>query len=74
MMPAGSVSGRVTPDEELGITAISAGELVHGATKSQWAVANLARLDVLLAALIKTGVPFTGVQTKPFWCIPPVNL
>jgi len=42
---------RVTPDEELGITAISVGELVHGATKSQRAADNLVRLDVLLAAL-----------------------
>ena len=42
---------RVSPDEELAITAISVGELVHGATKSQRATDNLARLDVLLAAL-----------------------
>jgi len=42
---------RVTPDEELGITAISVGELVHGATKSQRAADNLVRLDVLLATL-----------------------
>jgi len=45
------LTGRVVPDEELGITAISVGELVHGATKSQRAADNLARLDVLLAAL-----------------------
>jgi tRNA(fMet)-specific endonuclease VapC len=45
------LTGRVAPDEELGITAISVGELVHGATKSQRAADNLARLDVLLAAL-----------------------
>jgi len=43
--------GRVTPDEELACTAISVGELVHGATKSQRAADNLARLDVLLTAL-----------------------
>lgn len=45
------LSGRVAPDEELAITAISVGELVHGATRSQRAADNLARLDVLLAAL-----------------------
>jgi tRNA(fMet)-specific endonuclease VapC len=45
------LAGRVAPDEELAITAVSVGELVHGATKSQRAADNLARLDVLLAAL-----------------------
>ena len=29
------LTGRVAPDEDLAITAISVGELVHGATKSQ---------------------------------------
>jgi tRNA(fMet)-specific endonuclease VapC len=43
---------RIAADEELATTAISVGELVHGATRSQRAVDNLARLDVLLAALI----------------------
>lgn len=46
------LTGRVAPDEELAITAVSVGELVHGAAKSQHAMDNLARLDVLLAALI----------------------
>jgi tRNA(fMet)-specific endonuclease VapC len=45
------LTGRVAPDEELAITAVSVGELVHGATRSQRAADNLARLDVLLAAL-----------------------
>jgi tRNA(fMet)-specific endonuclease VapC len=45
------LTGRVAPDEELAITAISVGELVHGATKSQRSVDNLARLDVLLATV-----------------------
>jgi predicted nucleic acid-binding protein len=45
------VTGRVAADEELGITAVSVGELVHGASKSQQAADNLARLDVLLAAM-----------------------
>jgi tRNA(fMet)-specific endonuclease VapC len=43
--------GQVTPDEELAITAISVGELVHGASKSARMAENLARLDVLLAAV-----------------------
>ena len=46
-----ALTGRIVPDEELGITAVSVGELVHGAAKSQRAADNLARLDVLLAAL-----------------------
>jgi tRNA(fMet)-specific endonuclease VapC len=41
----------VASDEELAITAISVGELVHGAAKSQNYSDNLARLDVLLSAL-----------------------
>ena len=43
--------GRVPPDEELAITVISVGELVHGAHKSSRIAENLARLDVLLAAV-----------------------
>jgi len=42
--------GRVSPGEELAMTAISVGELTHGAYKSARAAENLARLDVLLAA------------------------
>jgi tRNA(fMet)-specific endonuclease VapC len=45
------LTGHVAPDEELAITAVSVGELVHGVTKSQRLTNNLARLDVLLAAL-----------------------
>ena len=45
------LTGRVAPDEELAITAVSVGELVHGATKSPHAEENLARLDVLLSAM-----------------------
>ena len=45
------LSGWVSPDEDLAITSISVGELAHGAAKSQRAAENLARLDVLLAAL-----------------------
>ena len=44
--------GKISPNEELAITSISVGELSHGAYKSQRAAENLARLDVLLAALV----------------------
>jgi len=44
--------GRVSPDEELAVTAIGIGELVHGAYKSARVEENLARLAVLLASLI----------------------
>ena len=46
------LSGRLSPDEDLAITAISIGELVHGAAKLQRAADNLARLVVLLSALV----------------------
>jgi tRNA(fMet)-specific endonuclease VapC len=58
------LTGRVTPDAELGITAISVGELVHGATKSQRSVDNLARLDVLLAAV--TILPYDEWSARYF--------
>ena len=58
------LTGRVPPDAELGITAISVGELVHVATKSQRAVDNLARLDVLLAAL--TVLPYDEWSARRF--------
>ena len=58
------LTGRVTPVEELGITAISVGELVHGAAKSQRSADNLARLDVLLAALIN--LPFDDYSARRF--------
>lgn len=41
----------IRPDEDLAITAISVGELVHGAYKFRRAADNLARLDVLFSAL-----------------------
>ena len=43
---------RVAVDEELAVSAISVGELVHGAYKSLHASDNLARLDVLLSMLV----------------------
>ena len=58
------LTGRVAPDEELGITAVSVGELVHGATRSQRAADNLARLDVLLAAL--TILPYDEWSARRF--------
>ncbi len=42
----------IASDEELAVTAISVGELSHGAYKSERAAENLARLDVLLSALV----------------------
>ena len=45
------LQGRVPPDEELAITVISVGELVHGTHKSSRTAENLARLDVLLATV-----------------------
>jgi tRNA(fMet)-specific endonuclease VapC len=58
------LSGRIAPDEELGITAVSVGELVHGATKSRRSADNLARLDILLAAL--TILPFDEWSARHF--------
>lgn len=58
------LTGRVAPDEELAITAISVGELVHGATKSLRSEDNLARLDVLLATL--TILPYDGWSARRF--------
>jgi predicted nucleic acid-binding protein len=45
------LTGRISPDEELAITAIRGEELVQGAPMSRRATDNLACLDVLLAAL-----------------------
>ena len=58
------LSGRVAPDEELATTAVSVGELAHGASKSQHAAENLARLDVLLAALIV--LPYDEAYARRF--------
>jgi tRNA(fMet)-specific endonuclease VapC len=45
------LAGRALPEDGLATTSISVGELVHGASKSGRAEENMARLDVLLAAL-----------------------
>ena len=42
----------VVPVESLGVTAVSVGELVHGVHRSVRRDENLARLSVLLAALV----------------------
>ena len=58
------LTGRLAPDEEIATTSISVGELVHGASKSQRSVENLARLDVLLAAL--TILPYDEWSARRF--------
>lgn len=58
------LTDRVAPDEELGSTAISVGELVHGAAKSQRKAENMARLDVLLALL--TILPYDEWAARRF--------
>lgn len=56
--------GKVSPDDELAITSISVGELMHGAHRSQRPADNLARLDVLLASL--TILPFDESSARRF--------
>jgi tRNA(fMet)-specific endonuclease VapC len=58
------LTGRVAPTEDLAVTSISVGELVHGAIKSQRAPDNLAKLEVLLAAL--TVLPFDEWSARRF--------
>lgn len=43
---------RIVPSEELAVTGIGVGELTHGALKSARSAENLAKVDVLLAAVI----------------------
>ncbi|NPV07974.1 MAG: type II toxin-antitoxin system VapC family toxin [Anaerolineae bacterium] len=50
--------------EELAITAVAVGELIHGAAKSRHAVENLARVDTLLAAV--TVLPFDEWSARRF--------
>ena len=54
----------VSADEELGTTAISVAELMHGAQRSQHRDDNLARLEVLLSALIV--LPFDEAAGRRF--------
>ena len=58
------LSERVAPDEELATTAISVAELTHGANRSSRREDNLARLEVLLSALII--MPFDEAAGRRF--------
>ncbi|MDP1778748.1 MAG: type II toxin-antitoxin system VapC family toxin [Anaerolineales bacterium] len=58
---------KVSPDDELAITTVSIGELIHGAHRSQQVSENLARLDVLLAAL--TVLSFDEFSARRFGII-----
>jgi tRNA(fMet)-specific endonuclease VapC len=51
-------------DEELAVTSVSIAELMHGAHRSQRPADNLARLDVLLAALVI--LPFDEAAARRF--------
>jgi tRNA(fMet)-specific endonuclease VapC len=54
----------VTADEELFITSITLGELIHGADRSMHREDNLTRLEVLFAAL--TVLPFDEPAARRF--------
>jgi len=56
--------GKVSPDDELAVTAISVGEMTRGAHKSSRAADNLSRLDVLLSAM--TILPFDEPTARRF--------
>jgi len=56
--------GRLPPGEDLAMTVISVGELIHGAHKSSRTVENLARLDVLLATV--TVLPYDEASVRRF--------
>jgi tRNA(fMet)-specific endonuclease VapC len=55
---------RVTPVEPLGVTAISVGELMHGVHRSAHKQENMARLSVLLAALVI--LPYDEAAARQF--------
>jgi tRNA(fMet)-specific endonuclease VapC len=54
----------VAPEEELATTAISVAELTHGANRSKLRDDNLARLEVLLSALVI--LPFDELAGRCF--------
>ena len=58
------LSEHVTADEELFITSISVAELIHGAHRSTHREDNLAKLEVLFAAL--TILPFDEMAARRF--------
>jgi tRNA(fMet)-specific endonuclease VapC len=45
------LNDHVSVDEELAVTVINVGELIHGASRSAHPAENLARVDVLLATV-----------------------
>jgi tRNA(fMet)-specific endonuclease VapC len=59
-----NLAARVAPTEELAVTAISVGELTHGAHKSARVTENLARLDVLLGTV--TILPYDERTARRF--------
>lgn len=58
------LSQYVSPQEELGTTAISVADLIHAAHRSQRSEENLARLEVLLSVLIV--LPFDEAAGRRF--------
>lgn len=56
--------GHVAADELLGVTSITVGELAHGAQRSLQVERNLARIEVLLAAVIV--LPFDERAARRF--------
>ena len=58
------VRGRVAADELLAVTSITVGELVHGARRSAQPERNLARVEVLLAAV--EVLPFGEAAARRF--------
>jgi len=56
--------GRVDANELLGITSITVGELMHGAHRSAQRQRNLARVEVLLAAVLV--LPFDERAARSF--------
>lgn len=55
---------KVNVDEELAVTTVSVAELMYGAYRSQRIADNLARVDVLLAALVI--LPFDEFAARRF--------
>jgi tRNA(fMet)-specific endonuclease VapC len=58
------LSSRVSPSEELAVSTISVGELVHGVYKSRRVADNLVLLDLMLADL--SALPFDEFAAREF--------
>lgn len=56
--------GRVSPEEELATTSVSVAELMHGAIRSRQKESNVARVEVLLSALVV--LPFDEAAGRRF--------